>query len=337
MYQYIDDKNYKHLIGIIIGGSEKEESIHGLAHVGEHMLLLPCFENEDEDESYSTFGYTCIDHIFLYFTSRNKSSLKKIRNKIEDKSVITTDKVEIAKHQVICECENLKGNIDDIKKITTQEMENWLECIINEKRMFFFSLEDFVYDSMQSICVKHNMNKYEQKKEQTVELLYMCKDIKCRCDLEIYAPLFQVSEKEQYLQLISDEYYIERYLIRFSDQVEVTEKFFSYTERYLLINMKNVLFDALPEIIRELKNSSEWGKKYSYKTEKENLYHHLVLVSKENESSNIDIINIILKKLLYEISFIDVKKEINLLDMIENSMSAEMQESLKNNTKIVIT
>ena len=35
--------------------------------------------------------------------------------------------------------------------------------------------------------------------------------------------------------------------------------------------------------------------------------------------------------------FIDVKKEINLLDMIENSMSAEMQESLKNNTKIVIT
>ncbi len=358
MYQYIDDKNYKHLIGIIIGGSEKEESIHGLAHVGEHMLLLPCFE--DEDESYSTFGYTCIDHIFLYFTSRNKSSLKKIRNKIEDKSVITTDKVEIAKHQVICECENLKdkiasnekkvkfitenriknfaaGNIDDIKKITTQEMENWLECIINEKRMFFFSLEDFVYDSMQSICVKHNMNKYEQKKEQTVELLYMCKDIKCRCDLEIYAPLFQVSEKEQYLQLISDEYYIERYLIRFSDQVEVTEKFFSYTERYLLINMKNVLFDALPEIIRELKNSSEWGKKYSYKTEKENLYHHLVLVSKENESSNIDIINIILKKLLYEISFIDVKKEINLLDMIENSMSAEMQESLKNNTKIVIT
>ena len=44
-----------------------------------------------------------------------------------------------------------------------------------------------------------------------------------------------------------------------------------------------------------------------------------------------------IKKLLYEISFIDVKKEINLLDMIENSMSAEMQESLKNNTKIVIT
>ena len=33
-----------------------------------------------------------------------------------------------------------------------------------KKRMFFFSLEDFVYDSMQSICVKHNMNKYEQKK-----------------------------------------------------------------------------------------------------------------------------------------------------------------------------
>ena len=346
------------LIGIIIGGSEKEESIHGLAHVGEHMLLLPCFE--DEDESYSTFGYTCIDHIFLYFTSRNEISLKKIRNRIEDKSVITTDKVEIAKHQVICECENLKdkiasnekkvkfitenriknfaaGNIDDIKRITTQEIENWLGCIINEKRMFFFLLEDFVYDSIRNICVKHNMNKYERKKEETVEILYMCKNIKCRYDLEIYVPLFQVLEKEKYIQLLLDEYYIEKYLIKFSNQVEVTEKFFSYTERYLLINMKNVLFDVLPEIIRELRNSSEWEKKYSFEAEKERLCHQLVLVSEEKESSNIDIINIIIKKLLYELSFIDIKKEISLLEMVDNSMSAEMQESLKNNIKIVIT
>ena len=74
--------------------------------------------------------------------------------------------------------------------------------------------------------------------------------------------------------------------------------------------MKNVLFDALPEIIRELKNSSEWGKKYSYKTEKENLYHHLVLVSKENESSNIDIINIILKNYFMKFLLIDVKKKL---------------------------
>ena len=35
MYQFIDDKNYKHLIAIIVGGSENEKNIHGLAHVGE--------------------------------------------------------------------------------------------------------------------------------------------------------------------------------------------------------------------------------------------------------------------------------------------------------------
>lgn len=111
MYQFIDDKNYKHLIGIIVGGSENEKNIHGLAHVSEHMLLLPCFEEDDKDESYRTFGYTCIDHIFLYFTSQNERILEIVKNKIEDKSIIRADRVEIAKHQVICECENLKDQI----------------------------------------------------------------------------------------------------------------------------------------------------------------------------------------------------------------------------------
>ncbi len=360
MYQHIDDKNYKHLICIIIGGSENEEDIHGLAHVGEHMLLLPCFDEEDKDESFRTFGYTCIDHIFLYFTSQNERSLEIIKNKIEDRSVVRADRVEIAKHQVICECENLKdkiasneekvkfitenriknfaaGNVEDIKKITVQDIRDWLNCIIAEKRMFFVSLEDFVYDSIQNVCVKHSMNQYKRKNGKAVQLLYMHKNEKNRYGLEIYVPLFKVSEKEKYFWLLLDEYYIEKYLGRFSEQIEVAEKFFSYTERYLLINMKNVMFDALPEIIKELVNSSEWEKKHSYEIEKESFYHQLALVKEENGSSNINIINLIVKKMIFDIPIIDIKTEIDLLKVSENNMSEEMQESLKNNIKIVIT
>lgn len=43
MYQYIDDKNYKHLIGIIIGGSEKEESIHGLVPCWRAYVIAALF------------------------------------------------------------------------------------------------------------------------------------------------------------------------------------------------------------------------------------------------------------------------------------------------------
>ncbi len=69
MYSHIEDKNYNHLVCVILGGSEKECKLHGLAHVGEHMCLLSCFDN---DESYTTFGYTCIDHAVLYFAWQRK-------------------------------------------------------------------------------------------------------------------------------------------------------------------------------------------------------------------------------------------------------------------------
>lgn len=108
MYSHIEDKNYNHLVCVILGGSEKECKLHGLAHVGEHMCLLSCFDN---DESYTTFGYTCIDHAVLYFASKKQDSLYKIQSMIEDKSIVREDRVEIAKHQVISECENLSSKI----------------------------------------------------------------------------------------------------------------------------------------------------------------------------------------------------------------------------------
>lgn len=46
MYSHIEDKNYNHLVCVILGGSEKECKLHGLAHVGEHMCLLSCFDND---------------------------------------------------------------------------------------------------------------------------------------------------------------------------------------------------------------------------------------------------------------------------------------------------
>lgn len=85
MYSHIEDKNYNHLVCVILGGSEKECKLHGLAHVGEHMCLLSCFDN---DESYTTFGYTCIDHAVLYFASKKQDSLYKIQSMIEDKSIV---------------------------------------------------------------------------------------------------------------------------------------------------------------------------------------------------------------------------------------------------------
>lgn len=360
MYKHLDDKNYKHLIGIVVGGSEDEQNIHGLAHVGEHMLLLPCFEGDDADESYSTSGYTCIDHIILYFTSRKERSLKKVREKIEDRSIISTDRVEIAKHQVICECEKLKniiagnekkvrfitenrivnfaaGNVEDIMAITEQNISEWLDCIIIEKRLFFFSLEDFTYVSLQNVCAKHNFSQFERKQAETVQLLYMNKQKQNSYNMEIYVPLPVIIDKEKYFWQIMDEYYIKKKLSIFSEQIEVSKKFFSYTERYLLIRIENVLPDWVPEIVRELRNNSEWGKGCSYENEKESFHYQLLMARDEGENSNIDIINAIINKIIFDIPFIDIDKDIYLLESVGNNMSTEIQESLKNNIKIVLS
>lgn len=360
MYQYIDSKNYKHLICIIIGGSENEKNIHGLAHVGEHILLFPCFEEDGKDESFSTFGYTCIDHIFLYFTSQNESSLETIKNKIEDRSVIRADKVEIAKHQVICECENLKdeiasneekvrfitdnritnfaaGNVEDIKAITEQNISEWLDGIINEKRMFFFLLEEYSYASLQNLCVKHNPNQCTSKQQETVQLLYMNKQKQNRYKVEIYVPLSLICEKDKYFWQLLDEHYIKNYLSKFTKQIDVSEKFFAYSERYLLISIENALPDLIPKIVRELRNSSDWGKDMSYENEKKKFYYQLMMAHDDRESSNMDIINAVIKELIYNIPFIDIDKDFDLLESVGDYVSAEIQESLKKNIKIVIS
>lgn len=157
MYSHIEDKNYNHLVCVILGGSEKECKLHGLAHVGEHMCLLSCFDN---DESYTTFGYTCIDHAVLYFASKKQDSLYKIQSMIEDKSIVREDRVEIAKHQVISECENLSskicagesavrfitdnrvknyaaGKIEDIREISLEDVMEWLSGILAEDQIYF--------------------------------------------------------------------------------------------------------------------------------------------------------------------------------------------------------
>lgn len=117
----------------------------------------------------------------------------------------------------------------------------------------------------------------------------------------------------------------------------MSEKFFAYSERYLLISIENALPDLIPKIVRELRNSSDWGKDMSYENEKKKFYYQLMMAQDERESSNMDIINTVIKELIYNIPFIDIDKDFDLLESVGDYVSAEIQESLKKNIKIVIS
>ncbi len=359
MYKHIEDISYKHLICIIIGGSEYENHLHGLAHVGEHMCLLPYFEGNKEDKTYSTYGYTCIDHALLYFTSQNEDSLKTIRAMIENKSIVRKDRVEIAKHQVICECSSLNdeivenetvvkfvtenkirnfaaGKVKDIEQITIQDVWKWLDCIIAENRIFFFFLEDLTSDVIDAQIIIRKRKRFFNNRETSIQILYLCEYIKEVCNLDIYIPLVPIFEKKDYLQLIIGENYLENYLGSFFEIVEVTEKYFSYQERYVLISVKNIQFNKIPVIVTKLRDISKQDISDSYLSNKIRLYEQLLELEKEYEIDNRSILNSLIKKLVYGVPVLNIGTDMALTQMTENGLSEELVKSLKAKMKIII-
>lgn len=359
MYKYIEDKNYKHLICIIVGGSEDENRLHGLAHVGEHMCLLPYFEGDKEDKTYHTFGYTCIDHALLYFTSQKEDSLKTIKAMIENKSIVRKDRVEIAKHQVICECNSLNdeiveketvvkfvtenkirnfaaGKVKDIKNITVQDVWKWLDHIIAENRISFFFLEDLTSDVIDKQIIIRKKHKFCNDAEASIQILCLCEYIKEVCNVEIYIPLEPIFEKTDYLQLIIGENYLENYLGSFFEIVEVTEKYFSYQERYVLISVKNIQFNKIPIIITKLRNISKQDISDSYLSNKIRLYEQLLELEKEYKVDNRSILYLLIRKLVYGVPVLNIGTDMALTQMTENGLSEELVKSLKAKMKIII-
>lgn len=359
MYKHIEDKSYKHLVCIIIGGSEHENHLHGLAHVGEHMCLLPYFEGDKEDKTYSTYGYTCIDHALLYFTSQDEDSLKTIRAMIENKSIVRKDRVEIAKHQVICECSSLNdeivkketvvkfvtenkirnfaaGKVKDIDQITVQDVWKWLDCIIAENRIFFFFLEDLTSDVIDTQIMIRNKTKFFNNRETSIQILYLCEYIKEVCDLDIYIPLEPIFEKKDYLQLIIGENYLENYLSSFFEIVEVTEKYFSYQERYVLISAKNIQFNKIPIIVTKLRDISKQDISNSYLSNKTKLYEQLLELEKEYVADNRSILNSLIRKLVYGVPVLNIGEDIALTKVTKNRLSEELIKSLKSKIKIIV-
>ena len=58
---------------------------------------------------------------------------------------------------------------------------------------------------------------------------------------------------KEYLQLIVWEYFLEKYLGTWFYIEGVEEKYFSFSERYLLIHAKNMLLNDVPLLIHEIR------------------------------------------------------------------------------------
>ncbi len=358
MYSHIEDKNYNHLVCVILGGSEKECKLHGLAHVGEHMCLLSCFDN---DESYTTFGYTCIDHAVLYFASKKQDSLYKIQSMIEDKSIVREDRVEIAKHQVISECENLSskicagesavrfitdnrvknyaaGKIEDIREISLEDVMEWLSGILAEDQIYFFQLDKLNLDKIdKQIMCQREYEKYRRGYEfPTVRVQLEVEQKKEYYEADVYMPLDIILDKKEYLQLIVWEYFLEKYLETWFYIEGVEEKYFSFSERYLLIHAKNMLLNDVPLLIHEIRQLNYKDVSDLYMHCKIELYQMLTDLKKEYVEDKDTIRNLLIKKVAYGVPVLKVSTDTELINMMDNSLNAKLVRSLKEDIRIII-
>lgn len=351
-----EDNTYFHLLCIISTGVERGEKLEGLAHVGEHLCLI----QYEEDTSYCIFtsGYTCFDHACLYFSSKSKEYLKQIEKRIQDLSIIRMDRLDIAKHQVISECKQLEnrfckykqivqfvtegrqnsfasGKIGDIQKIRLEDVEEWLRNIVNCKKLSFFYLDEW---KKESIWNNEHKNRVVcsalLKEEATEEILYIENRNKKVRNVQIYMPLEIIRGQKSYLELLIGEYHLKERLQIFGVEIDVEEKYFSFEDRYIVIELHDFLIEKLSDVIDCLRNQCFMRKEYE--ASKIKFVKMVQDIRNSYEKKYEDIVNEIINQFVYEIDVIDIQEDREIFSCIENELADVIIHCLKKKWKIVI-
>ncbi|MDR2043688.1 MAG: hypothetical protein LBQ15_04845 [Clostridium sp.] len=356
MFPYIDDSRYKHLLCIITKGVEDGERLSGLAHVGEHACLLPCFERTPGgEESYFASGYTCIDHACLYYAAKRIECLSRIQKKINDKSILRKDRVDIAKHQVINECENLKykiktnetivkfvtggriqnfaaGKSEDIRHITYEDVYWWLEDIQMSHNAFFFFLESPEPTFIKKAIEQKRNFVWEDSQEKR---LYI--DGQQENKVAIYIKIPCTKDKIEYFRRKIEENYLQYCLnLSIKEKIEVYEKYFTYSERYLVIEMVHGKKKYLERYIIALQDFILNYDSENYIAFKAQFYETQKKLFKDYRKRNSEVLAELQNQILYHLPILDIPKDLELLSGDENDLSNDLIKSLRSPLRIVV-
>ena len=156
---------HMHLFCLISKGTEKREKYSGLAHVTEHACL-----NEKGRARYNLdhfqAGYTCLSHMCLFYSSLNDFKwIEKTSQQIYTGQIITKRAVARAKADVLSECismqditftrekivrfitegrisHSIMGNPDEVEKIHFLDVQDYLESVVQEKKVYLVKYRD---------------------------------------------------------------------------------------------------------------------------------------------------------------------------------------------------
>lgn len=270
----------------IIENRITNDKYSGLSHVAEHALLeVPT----DSGKSFRAKGYTCINHVFLSFSSPDLTVLQEIDNHIMSGQVITDEIVSIAKEQVMWEIANTRnktaismqiqsfvtdgrivnhavGETDQVKKIQTSDVQDWFKQRVQSGQIYhyLFNNRDEIIDATQYIPRALFFPKLESPKQdnKTFKTLYLVSPRQVKM-IRMYFRIPVLSSKLDVMGKGITEYCIQRKISSVLGlDFDIFDSFFDKNERYVLIEFaldkSKQLYGIINAILSEMdKISSE--------------------------------------------------------------------------------
>lgn len=351
----IGQRDEFHLVYLFINDI-KEEKISGLAHVAEHAMLFPLYKTA----RFARMGYTCNTHVCLHFCSNSLEVLQELDKRIICGCSITDDNIECAKSQVAHEiislfadtekkkelvkfvtdsrvCKFAMGDIAEITKINTSDVQKWFAeklCHNNICRFLFRRtdrkmLSEPIYSE---IGWKKGVNEDSYSEGDK----YYCygKNEGSASFIDMYFKVPVLNQKLDFIKKALFEYCVKnRIFDTLKINLRISDKFFDYDERYLLIsmpwyesnNVEKVIYD-----IREIVSKITWSEFEGYKQDFEEV---LRLFYAKGESSY-DYVNARKNSILYDLPMIN-EQDLQLIEQIDFS-SFPTERIVKQTLRVVI-
>ena len=239
----------------IIESRIADDKYSGLSHVAEHTLLIPT----DIGKEFRAKGYTCVNHVFLSFSSPQFTVLQEIDNLIMGGKVITEEIVNIAKEQVMWEIADTSnktaismqiqcfvtdgriashavGETDHVKEIQTADILEWLNQKIQSgqvHRYLFNSSDEIVEATQYSPRTSHFQElEIQQQDGGSPKTLFIASLDKTKT-VRMYFRIPSLLSKMDVLQKGFVEYCIQRKLLSTLEiDADIYDKFFDVNERF---------------------------------------------------------------------------------------------------------
>lgn len=319
-----------------------EDIFDGLSHVLEHSLLIPT----DIGLDFDGYGYTCANHVWLYFGSEKLETIIEVDRQIMNCEIITDENVNRAKRQVEEEILRLReltiqnrkminfvteqriksfaiGDLHQIKQINRDDITRWFENRKYQNQVF-----RFIFKDANNMIVSTPLNDLKREGdnisckpgisggEDSFMLLNKCSGV---CTIQLFLKLPTFVLKEKLIEKAIFEFCIQKKIEEeFGIVIEIYDKFFDNKERFAMLAFKwNAPTDYL-DVIKNIRLAINRISLDDFLRYKDEFKQYSNIWMSPNES-NTEIMNGIKNFILYGTPKIQ-REDLTYIDQINYSM-----------------